>query len=238
MFQKFGLAFTCKTYVIYFQIKIWILHTLKIPTDCIGGLESKESVCSMGDPGSILGLGRSPWDGNANLLLYPCLKNSIDGGAWPVIIHAVAKSWTGLSDFTFFLSFFSTECTKNLKASKGWGTLQIPLLPGVFQKASWGSDSWLWKFTHIQVLRGDMNTKCSEVLCMASWVKKRDTGLFWAWWVAVSTAVGQRPYPWGPALQYVVVVVVPGQTLCQKVYTEVKWSEVTQLCPTLWPHGQ
>ena len=118
MFQKFGLAFTCKTYVIYFQIKIWILHTLKIPTDCIGGLESKESVCSMGDPGSILGLGRSPWDGNANLLLYPCLKNSIDGGAWPVIIHAVAKSWTGLSDFTFFL-FFPLNVLKTSKPPKG-----------------------------------------------------------------------------------------------------------------------
>ena len=28
-------------------------------------------------------------------------KNSMDGGAWLAIVHGVAKSWTGLSDFTF-----------------------------------------------------------------------------------------------------------------------------------------
>ena len=29
----------------------------------------------------------------------------MDGGAWKVIVHGVAKSWTRLSDFSFFLSF-------------------------------------------------------------------------------------------------------------------------------------
>ena len=31
----------------------------------------------------------------------------IDGGAWWATVHGVAKSRTRLSDFTFFLSFFS-----------------------------------------------------------------------------------------------------------------------------------
>ena len=31
----------------------------------------------------------------------------MDGGAWWAAVHGVAKSWTRLSDFTFFLSFFS-----------------------------------------------------------------------------------------------------------------------------------
>ena len=38
----------------------------------------KESVCSAGDLGSIPGLGRSPGEGNGNLLQYPCLENLMD----------------------------------------------------------------------------------------------------------------------------------------------------------------
>ena len=30
----------------------------------------------------------------------------MDGGAWQVTVHGVAKSQTQLSDFNFFLSFF------------------------------------------------------------------------------------------------------------------------------------
>ena len=40
-----------------------------------GGSESKESACSVGDLGSIPGLGRSPGEGNAQLLPYSCLEN-------------------------------------------------------------------------------------------------------------------------------------------------------------------
>ena len=47
------------------------------------GLDSKASVYNAGDPGSIPGLGRSPGEGNGNLL------------------QGVAKSQTRLSDFTF-----------------------------------------------------------------------------------------------------------------------------------------
>ena len=65
------------------------------------GSEDKESACNAGDPGSILGLGRSPGEGNGNPLQYSCLENPMDRGAWWDTVHGVAKSQTRLSDFTF-----------------------------------------------------------------------------------------------------------------------------------------
>ena len=52
---------------------------------------SKESACNVGDPGSILGLGRSPGEGNGNPLQYSCLGNPMDGGAWQATVHGVAR---------------------------------------------------------------------------------------------------------------------------------------------------
>ena len=46
-----------------------------------GGSDSKVSACNAGDPGLIPGLGRSPGEGNGNLLQYSCLENSMDRGA-------------------------------------------------------------------------------------------------------------------------------------------------------------
>ena len=39
------------------------------------GSDSKEFAFSVGDQGSIPGLGRSPGEGNGNPLQYPCLEN-------------------------------------------------------------------------------------------------------------------------------------------------------------------
>ena len=47
-----------------------------------GGSEGKVSTCNAGDLGSISGLGRSPGEGNGNLLQYSCLENPMDGRAW------------------------------------------------------------------------------------------------------------------------------------------------------------
>ena len=59
-----------------------------------------------GDLGSIPGSGRSSGEGDGNPLQYSCLENPVDGGAWWAIVHGVAKSCTGLSDFTFtFIRF-------------------------------------------------------------------------------------------------------------------------------------
>ena len=46
------------------------------------GSDGKASAYNVGDLGSIPGLGRSPGEGNGNPLQYPCLKNSMDWGAW------------------------------------------------------------------------------------------------------------------------------------------------------------
>ena len=68
-----------------------------------GGPEVKASACNAGDLGSIPGLGRSPGEGNGNPLLYSCLENPMDRGAWWATVHGVAKSRTRLSTFTFTL---------------------------------------------------------------------------------------------------------------------------------------
>ena len=48
-------------------------------------------------------------EGNGTPLRYSCLENPRDGGAWLAAVHGVAKSWTGLSDFTFTFHFHSLE---------------------------------------------------------------------------------------------------------------------------------
>ena len=58
--------------------------------------EVKASACNAGDLGSILGLGRSPGEGNGNPLQYSCLENPMDGGAWLAVVHGVTESWTQL----------------------------------------------------------------------------------------------------------------------------------------------
>ena len=59
---------------------------------------SLESACEAGDLGLILGLGRSPEEGNGNLLQYSCLRNPINREAWWSTVHRVTKSQTQLSD--------------------------------------------------------------------------------------------------------------------------------------------
>ena len=45
------------------------------------GSDSKASTYNVEDLGSIPGWGRSPGEGNGNLLQYACLGNSMDRGA-------------------------------------------------------------------------------------------------------------------------------------------------------------
>ena len=56
------------------------------------GSDGKELVCSVGDLGSIPGLGRSPGGGHVNLLQYTCLENPMSRGAWRAAVYGVAKS--------------------------------------------------------------------------------------------------------------------------------------------------
>ena len=58
------------------------------------GSDSKESVCYVGDLGSIPESGRSSGEGSGYPLQYSCLESSVDRGAWWTTAHGVAKSWT------------------------------------------------------------------------------------------------------------------------------------------------
>ena len=69
-----------------------------LTTDFPGGSLGKESACNVGDPGSILGLGRSPGEGTGNPLQYSCLENFMDRGGWWAPVHGVTKSQTRLND--------------------------------------------------------------------------------------------------------------------------------------------
>ena len=53
------------------------------------GSAGKESACNVGDLRLIPGLGRSPGEGNGNLLQYSGLENSMD-----CKVYGVAKSQT------------------------------------------------------------------------------------------------------------------------------------------------
>ena len=48
-------------------------------------------------------------EGNGTPLRYSCLENPMDGGAWWAAVHAVARSQTRLSDFTFTFHFHALE---------------------------------------------------------------------------------------------------------------------------------
>ena len=54
-----------------------------------GGSDGKESACNEGDPGLILGEGKSPGEGNGNPLQYSGLENPMDGGAWWATVYGV-----------------------------------------------------------------------------------------------------------------------------------------------------
>ena len=60
-----------------------------------GGSAGRESAYSVGDLGSIPGLGRSPGEGNGYAFQYSGLENTV---------HGVTKNWTQLSDFHFHLT--------------------------------------------------------------------------------------------------------------------------------------
>ena len=71
---------------------------MNFPPHFPGGSDGKESACNAGDLGLIPWFGRSPGEGNGNLLQYSCLENPMDRGAWRATVHGVAKSQTQLSD--------------------------------------------------------------------------------------------------------------------------------------------
>ena len=50
--------------------------------DFPGDSGGKESICNVGDPGSVPELERSTGEGSGYPLRYSCVENSMDRGAW------------------------------------------------------------------------------------------------------------------------------------------------------------
>ena len=79
---------------LFWLFSIYVCILLGFPSSS----DSKESAYNAGDLGSNPKLGRSPGEGNGNPFLCSCMENSMDSGAWWVIVHQVAKSQTWLSN--------------------------------------------------------------------------------------------------------------------------------------------
>ena len=84
--------------------------------DFPGGSDDKASAYNAGEPGSIPGSGRSPGEGNGNLLQYSCLENPMDGRTWKAAVHGVTQTSTLLSNFTLTFTLLSNiyKWPKNL----------------------------------------------------------------------------------------------------------------------------
>ena len=86
------------------QVESWVGKTHwrrdRLPTPAFLGFPcgsaGKESACTVGDLGSIPGLGRFPGDGKDYPFQYSDLENCMD-----YIVHGVTKSRTRLSNFHF-----------------------------------------------------------------------------------------------------------------------------------------
>ena len=91
-----------------------------------GGSNDKESACSSGDPGLVLGSGRPPAGGHSNSLQYPCL---IIKRLFPLLClmrslskKVVLKAPTDSSSlFLFFPLWLKPPCQRSLAGYSLWG---------------------------------------------------------------------------------------------------------------------
>ena len=77
-----------------FEFVLYILISNQLYHEEIGkGTIIDYILCSgiAGNPDSIPGLGRSPGEGNGNLLQDSCLKNLMDRVAWWATVHGIAR---------------------------------------------------------------------------------------------------------------------------------------------------
>ena len=84
---KFLLIYIGNQFTSFVVAMVYTIRSRDFPC----GSDGKESACSVGEQGSISGLGRSSIQGNGNLLQY-CLENSVDTGAWRATVHGVTES--------------------------------------------------------------------------------------------------------------------------------------------------
>ena len=121
------------------------------------------------DVGSVLRLGRSPGEGNGNLLQYSFLENSMDRGAWRAKVHGVLKSWTQLRDWV--------QCSLTISSS---ATLFSSCLQSFPES---GSFLMSWLFTPGGQSAGapasvlPMNIKGSFLPGLTGWISLQSKGL-------------------------------------------------------------
>ena len=133
---------------------------------------------------------RTPWlecklvqllEGNGIPLQYSCLENPTDGGAWWAAVHGVAKSRTGLSDFTFTVHFHSLE--KEMAPHSSALAWKIHGRRSLVGCSSWGrKESDKTERLHFYFLLsciGEGNGNPLQCSCLEN---PRDSG---AWWAAV-----------------------------------------------------
>ena len=66
-----------------------VIECLKVLSGFPGGSDGKASAGNAEDPGSIPGSGRSPAEGNGNLLQYSCLENPMVGLLYVISIYNI-----------------------------------------------------------------------------------------------------------------------------------------------------
>ena len=86
-----------------------------------GGSVVKNPPTNVGDMGLIPRLGRSPEEGNGNLLQYSCLENLTERGAWRATVHRLAESWAQLKQ----LSTHTIDAKSKQLVARGWGRIKI-----------------------------------------------------------------------------------------------------------------
>ena len=80
--------------ILYFLLTCILLKEIQIGGDDLGFSDDavvKNLPAHARDAGLIPGLGRSHGEGNGCPLLYSCLENSMDRGAWWTTVHGVAN---------------------------------------------------------------------------------------------------------------------------------------------------
>ena len=115
------------------------------------GSDSKESAYSAGDPGSILGSGRSFRVGNGNRLQYSCLENPMDreepGGLQSMGLQRIRHDWvTNTFIFTFHVTctMFNGHryLTSTLNTTTASNTPTITTLSSTERVCRWGCFWW------------------------------------------------------------------------------------------------
>ena len=83
-----------QSFHLYFSFHVGIRQRWAFP----GSRVVKNPPANAADSSLIIGLGRSPGEGNGYLLQYSYLDNSMDRGVWRATVHGVTKSQTQLSN--------------------------------------------------------------------------------------------------------------------------------------------